>query len=474
MNITKQQIDDLNAVITINIDKSDYIEEVNKGLNHYRKNISIPGFRKGHVPISVVKKRFEKEIIFEQINNILGESLNNYIKDEKIDILFNPIPSPKNDINLSSDSFSFDFEIGLMPEFSVDLNIKDNPRYEIKLDEKLIDKQIDYLKKKYGEIFPKEQYTHGDELTGIFSSDFEKINRKAIISENIYNKKTSKKLEQLGNLRSLLSAMPFNNFIFNERREVADKFIGKKINDVITFSAKELFPKFSDLIEYFEISQDTQDTQEQDFNINFTISEINGYQPAEITKDIIDDLTDEKNEITNEEELRQRIRDNYNIESIAQSEQKFVDDTFDILIKNTKFDLPSEFIKKWLQYASEEPLTAEQVEKAYNNTEKHLRYQLIEEKIIKENNLKIEPENIKIFANVIAEVELRKSDKGNITQKQIDEKAKNMLSDKKEFKHLIKTMLYERMLDLFLEKSEPKVIEVTQDEFIEIYEKEKK
>jgi len=479
MNITKQQIDDLNAVITINIDKSDYTEEVNKGLNHYRKNISIPGFRKGHVPISVIKKRFEKEIIFEQINNILRESLNNYIKDEKIDILCDPIPSPKNDINLSSDSFSFDFEIGLMPEFSVDLNMKDNTRYEIKLDEKLIDKQIDDLKNHYAKLFPKEQFEIGDELTCVITNTSTNFCDKTILSTPKTRRETIQKFE--GYIEKF---MLFNiiNDTFGDSRKNLERFVGKKVGDVITFSLKELASDDTqytgylpiDWLKFFEVNSLEDSNELENTNISFTISEINGYQPVEITKEVIESITEEESNITNEEELRQRIRDNYNIESIAKSDQKFFDDTFDILIKNTKFDLPSEFLKKWLQYASEKPLTDEQAEEEYNNTEKHLRHQLIEEKIIKENNLKIEPENIKIFANVIAEVELRKSYTGDITQEQIDEKAKNMLSDKKEFKRLINTMLYERMLDLFLEKSEPKVIEVTKNEFIKIYEKEKK
>jgi len=474
MNITKQQIDALNTVITINIDKSDYAESLNKELKDYRKNASIPGFRKGQVPLSIIKKRYEKAIIAEEINKILLKSLSNYINEEKMDILGDPIPSDKNNIDFESENFSFDFQIGLAPEFSVDLNIKNNPYHKIKLDEKLVDEEIENIKKQHGNLFPKDQYEIGDELTGIFSSDFEKISRRTIISQSMYNKKTSKKLEKLGNLRDFFSGISFNNFIFNEGKNIADKFIGKKINEVIIFSAKELFPKFSDLIEYFGISPDTQ---EQDFDISFTISEINGYQPAEITQEIIDNLTFEKGELKSEEELRQRIINNYNIENSNLTEPKFYNNTFDFLIKNTKFDLPSEFLKKWIQHTSKEPLTAEQIEEEYKRTEESLRYQLIEQKIIADNNLNITIEEIRDFAEKKAKAEVQKYS-GNISSEQlkyeIEKKAKDIISDRDKLNDLTRMLMDRKIIDLLEEKSASEIIEVTKDEFVELSKKEEK
>jgi len=170
MNITKQQSDVLNAVITINIEKSDYVEKIDKTLNDYRKTVSIAGFRKGHVPMSIIKNRYEKSILLDEINKILQQSLDNYIIEENLDILGRPILVPKNDIDLNADNFSFDFEIGLTPEFSVDLNIENNVHYKIKVEQDLVDKEIETIQKKYATLFSKEQFEKDDELLGTFTN----------------------------------------------------------------------------------------------------------------------------------------------------------------------------------------------------------------------------------------------------------------------------------------------------------------
>src|SRR5690606_31486686 len=137
MNITKQQTDALNAIVTIDITKADYSEKVEKALNDYRKNANIPGFRKGQIPMNLVKKQYGKAVLLDEVNKILQESLNNYLTEEKIDILGNPLPVVKDEFDWDADDFSFDFELGLVPDFSVDLNAKKVTRYKIVADDEL-------------------------------------------------------------------------------------------------------------------------------------------------------------------------------------------------------------------------------------------------------------------------------------------------------------------------------------------------
>lgn len=137
MNITKQNIDDLNAVITLEIVKEDYHSQVEKTLRDYQKSANIPGFRKGHVPMGMIKKQYGKAVLLDEINKIIQQSLNKYLTDEKLEILGNPLPVENSDFDLDKEDFKFDFELGLSPKFEVDLNKKTVTKYKVVADKKV-------------------------------------------------------------------------------------------------------------------------------------------------------------------------------------------------------------------------------------------------------------------------------------------------------------------------------------------------
>src|SRR5690554_5360762 len=156
MNITRNNVDALNAIVTIEVTRDDFQKNVDEVLKNYKKNASIPGFRKGQVPMSLVKKQFGTSVMVDEINKLLQEKLGEYIQEEKLDILGNPLPVP-NDVDWDADTFSFDFELGLAPEFEVDLSAKnDIVRYEIEADEEMIDEQVEYIQNQYGKEIHKE------------------------------------------------------------------------------------------------------------------------------------------------------------------------------------------------------------------------------------------------------------------------------------------------------------------------------
>ena len=148
MNITKKQVDALNAIVTVAITKEDYSDKVEKVLAYYRKNASISGFRKGAVPMSLIQKQYGKAVLLEEVNKVLQASLNNYLSTEKLDILGNPIPVVTESIDWDAENFSFDFELGLAPQFSVDLSAKNNvTKFNVIADEKMLNDQVDIIAK---------------------------------------------------------------------------------------------------------------------------------------------------------------------------------------------------------------------------------------------------------------------------------------------------------------------------------------
>lgn len=152
MNITKNTTGNLSAVISVAIDKADYQEKVDDVLKQYKKTANIKGFRKGHVPMSFVKKQYEKPVIFDVVNELLQKELNNYINEEKISILGNPIPVAQDNIDWDADQLTFDFEIGLAPEIEVDLKAIEVPAYEIYVSDEEVDKYVKNFAQRYGKM----------------------------------------------------------------------------------------------------------------------------------------------------------------------------------------------------------------------------------------------------------------------------------------------------------------------------------
>ena len=172
MNITRENKDALNAVVTINIEKSDFADKVNNILSDYRKSANVPGFRKGQVPMGLVKKQYGKAVTIDEVNKLLQESLGKYLTEEKLDVLGSPLPTPQDDIDWDAETISFNFEIGLSPEFDIKLKgRKAIPHYIIQADDKLIQDQITNIQKQYGQLISKSEVSEGDEITGVFFND---------------------------------------------------------------------------------------------------------------------------------------------------------------------------------------------------------------------------------------------------------------------------------------------------------------
>jgi len=171
MNITKEQVDALNAVVTVTITKEDYKTNVDKALYNYRKTASIPGFRKGAIPVSLIQKQYGKPVLLEEVNKLLQTSLNNFLAKEKLDILGNPLPKINEDFNWDAEDFTFQFELGLAPEFTVDLSAKNNiTRYNIIADDAMLNEQVERIQKQYGKLISKDTVEEGDDIAGTFTN----------------------------------------------------------------------------------------------------------------------------------------------------------------------------------------------------------------------------------------------------------------------------------------------------------------
>ncbi|MGV7106812.1 trigger factor [Flavobacterium sp. U410] len=435
MNISKAQVDALNAVVTVAISKEDYADKVQKVLADYRKNANIPGFRKGQVPMSLIEKQYGKAILADEVNKLLQTSLNDYLVEEKIDILGNPLPKVTEDFNWDNDDFTFEFELGLTPEFTVDLAAKSNvTRFEIEADEKMLDEQVERIQKQYGKLVPQDKVAEDSAIQGTFSNEEKGINNPANITLDIFkDKKTAK------------------------------QFVGKKVGDVVTLATKGLFDDDHKLMDYLKVGH--HDVHGLDINVDFTIEEINQIEKAELNQELFDKLFGEGN-VSSVEEVKAKIKEDAEAQFAQQADQKFLNDVIESVIENTKFELPAEFLKKWIQTAGENLLTAEQAEEEYNKSEKGLRYQLIENKIITDNNLQIQFEDLKAHTAELIKKQMAQFGQLNPSDEEVEGIVARVLSNQEEVRRLSEQVMSEKMLDLFKEKVGATSKKVNYDQFI--------
>ena len=439
MNITKENIDALNAVVKIDIVQEDYQSKVAEILKDYRKKANIPGFRKGHVPMGLIKKQYEKPVLVDEVNKLLQESLSKFLVEEKLDILGNPIPKAQEDFSWDADQFSFEFEVGLVPEFEVNLQPKKAiTQYQIEADKKMIDDQIVNIQERYGKIISQAKVAENSNVTGTFVNEEKGIEKKSTFKLDKIKGKTNVKL-----------------------------FVGAKVGDIITLKTKGLFTDDHLLENHLGVSHD--DAHGLNVEVKFTIEEISETELAELNQDLYDKLFG-KDAIKDDKEFKKRLKEDAENQFVQQSDQQLLNAVTESLIENTKFDLPAEFLQKWIATAGEKELTKEEATEEYNKSEKGLRYQLIEGKISKENNLQVTFEELKEFAKGFIKSQMAQYGNTNPEEKELDEIADRVLGNQEEAKRLSEQLMSQKLLNFFKENMKLKTKKVSFDDFVkEVY-----
>ncbi len=438
MNINRTDVDALNAVLSLEIKQEDYKEKVDKILKDYRKTANVPGFRKGHVPAGLINKKYRIPVMVDEINKMIQEKLNSYIQEEDLNLLGNPLPKNQDEIDWeNAQDFNFEFEIGLAPEFEVDLKEKKITSYEIKVDDKTINDQIDRIREQYGKLVNKNEVEEGDEITGVFRNDDEDINVDATFKTDRIKGKTNMK-----------------------------KLVGSKPGAVLKLKTKNLFENDQDLNNLLKIDQEKVD-EGIDVPLEFEITEVNTREKAEMNQEFFDKLFG-PDVIKSEDELKERLREDASKQFSQQTDQKLMTDVTESLIENTKFDLPADFLKRWIASNGEQEMTAEEAEEEYNRSEKGLRYQLIEGNLIKNNEgLQLKFEDLQEYSRTMIRQQMAQYGHTGATDEEVDQVVARIMSNQDEVKRMSEQLQNEKMLDFFKENVSLKKKEVSYEKFIE-------
>jgi trigger factor len=432
MKITKKELSPLHAILNVAVTKEDYSEKVENLLKDYRKRASIPGFRKGQVPMSLIKKQYEQGVKAEEINKLLQQSLSEYIQKEKLDLLGNVLPKEVEDFDWNNDPLTFEYEIGLAPAIEPAFPSKKTiNHYEITVSDKSLNEQVERLRKQYGTLETQAEATSDSEITA------------TVIFEDQSNKATFRVKDLKG-------------------KKNQSAFIGKKVGENLSLKTKGLFEETSVLSRVLGVAAD--EAEKLSTEISFAVEEINLRKAAALDQAFYDKLFG-ADKVTSEDEMKQRIKEDSEAQFEQQSDQKLMNDVTEKLIEESKFDLPKEFLIKWMQHGGEKPLTEEEAVAEYERTEKGIRYQLLESKLIEQHGIKIEFKDLKEFTKGYVASQMAQFGRMNPTDEELESITASIMQNEEEVRRLSSQLINERILDLFKEKAKLKKKKVTFEEF---------
>lgn len=439
MNVVEEKIDDLNTVLRISVTPEDYSDKVDGIIKKYRKDANIPGFRPGKTPLSLIQKKYGKSILAEELNKMINESLNNFIQSNHLEILGNPLPKTdeevKGDFNNPSD-FVFAYEIGLAPTFDLNINKKQKFDYlTVDIDKEMLDKEVDNLARRYGKLVDSEKVSDRDMVIGLFTSEDGSISNSSTISmEFVEDSKTQKAITGTG------------------------------IGDELSLDPRKVSKDDKDLIAMLGIDEAAIETVPE--ILNFKITEVKTMIPAAIDQELFDKLFG-AGTVSNEEELRDKIKGDLTNMFQNDSDRLFSQNVTDTVIEKTNFDLPEAFLKRWIKESSKEEVSVEEIDADFDNYKKSLKWQLIQNKIIKDNDMQVKAPEVLDYAKGLLVNQYAQYGMPAPEDSELETQAKNVLSNQEEANKIYENIYGFKIMNFFKENVKLNEKALPYDKFIE-------
>ena len=452
MNIIQEKVDSLNAVLKVQIKPEDYKPALDTAIKKYSKQVNMPGFRKGMVPPSLVRKMYGKSLLVEELNKIVSDAVDKHINDNNIKVLGNPMPKPDNNFEMSLDNpadFEFAFEMGLAPEINITLPpSKTFTAYEIAVDSKIIDDEILKLQRRYGKYISPEI---SDADCSVYGT-FQQLDADGNIAEGGHTNQSFILLEKITD------------------SDVRSQFIGKKLMDVVTFNPVQAV-KSSDEVKYM-LGLKSEDLSNYDKNFRFTIERINKVENAELTTDLFDQLYGDGS-VTDIEGFREKVKSEIAEGYRYESEHSIKHELEDALLHEANLQLPDEFLMRWLLSANDK-ITEEQLTLEYNQYARDLKWRLIENKIYSDNNMQINPEEIENYAkSLIVDQYLRYGQAHLLNEETLGDMVKRYLGDQNNIQKAIENLTGRKVFEHLNQIVKKDVKGVTHEEFVDLMSKHK-
>ena len=433
MKIIEKKSKKSTYILGLIIEKKDYVEKVDSNLKNYRKKANIPGFRKGNVPVGLIKKQYGMAVKVDEINKIIQNEISKYISENNISILGSPLPFEEHEVDWTKDEINLKFEIAHRPQFKINYKPKKPPiYYTIEADNEMISSQVESIQNQYGKLitleFPEKEST---------------ILGKVIHVESENEKSLS------------LDSQKFKKGFFSKHLSKAKVGSSVKIN-------KKSFNDEQYLSSLFK-------NEENEFlngDLTFYITEISKKEKAELAEELYKRVYADE-DIKSQKEFKNKVKLDIEKQFINQSDQKFFNDCVELLISNTKIELPEHFVKKLIIANQKEKVNENDIEKEFSQSTKGIKYQLIESKLIEENNIDISSDAVKDYAKEMVKKQMAMYGQNKVDDEELNSIVQRVTSNQDELKRIYSMLLNEKILNVFKNKMTKKESKVDYKKFIE-------
>ncbi len=447
MNISEKRIDDVNGVITVSIEKADYAENVKTQLKEHSKKVSMPGFRPGKVPFSLVNKMYGKSVMLDEVNKLMSEHLTKYLEEADFQVLGDPLPSesqPTLDFD-SQEDFEFVFDVAIAPEINIALSKREKIKfYTIKVEDSMVEKQIEAHASRFGEHIQVEEALANDMLKG------------SIVQ-----------LDAEGNV--LEGGIQATDVVLTPEYmkvdEIKDSFIGAKVGDVISFNPKTAYDNDTEVASMLKVKKEEVENLDSEFSL--TVNEITRYVNAEVNQDLFDKVYGE-GAVASEDEFRTKIAEEIRAGFVNNSDYKFLLDAKDKMLKKVEdVVMPEEFLKRWLIITNKdnEKLTEAQIEAEFPKFIEDLKWNIIKGHLSKVNDVKVEEADTVAFAKDVARSQFAQYGMTNVPDEHLENYAKELLNNQEQGRGIIERVLENKIMAVVKESVKVEEEEVTLEAF---------
>jgi trigger factor len=446
MKLTQSKAKDLMATITVEVKAADYSERVEKVLKDYRKTAEVPGFRKGKTPMGIINKKYRTSVIVEEVNKMLQDELYKHITAEKVRVLGSPMPIDEKPIDWENDEdFTFEYEVGLAPEFDVKITAKDKLNYyKIKADAKLVDGYCNDIAKRYGKMSNPEASVEGD----LIFCTIEQLDVDGIVMDNGIKNDATVAMDYIAD------------------KKIKKQFVGVKTDDLITVNVMKAFTNHSDLGAMLNVDHAAiHNLTSEEFQ--FTVKNVNRLEPAELNVELFDKVYG-PGAIKDEKEFKAKVKSEAEAQFVGESDRMLKNDVVTYFVDKLKLAMPNEFLKRWLVQTSEQPITMEMLETEYDMYAKSLQWQLIENKILENHSIKVTQDDVLAHTKVLISAQMKQYGQPEGDDKQLTDIATNIIKNEEERKKVYDQIFDERTLAVYKENFKLTEKSVSYDEFVKL------
>ncbi|MGP1500551.1 MAG: trigger factor [Bergeyella cardium] len=444
MNVTAQNHDEVSALLTVTLNKSDYKDKVEKQLHNYAKTAQVPGFRKGKVPLSMVRRQYEAPVAFEEINKLVSEALNNYVNENKLRLVGQPVPQPVDNFDHNAEQITVAFEVGYEPAFTVDLSKYEAPLYKVEASEKEIGQSIENMQKRFStreeqEKLGKDTFA-GLSITQIVEEDAE--------GEHHHHPKFA---------------------TVSKDQKAAYDLVKKLKKDESLKITKEQLVENEELAKQLGFSKEEVEHLHHN-ELEVKVTDIYKLNLHELNQELFDKVYGE-GKIKSEEELKEKVKSELDEYFQQNADVYFVNKVLEQINEKEEVQLPETFLVKWLVFSNQNITSEEQAKEILEAEKKQIKYQIIEGKLMSDNDIKIDYAEVLAQAEQLVRNQLAIYGIHHLSDEEIQKYAVEMLKDQEQVRQVSSEVAMTKLKDIILEKATKKETKISHDEFLEVIKK---